>query len=481
MKTYINILFTFLIFISFSCTDLVDGEDGNINIDPDSPTQTGYQSVLTTTGVGQIILQNGETARLAGIFGGTHTGTARQYGGYNEYSITTGDFDAIWDDLFIHSYRNARLTEELATDVGISGITIGIAQVHQALALGSGTSLYGDIPFDELADIDIENPDFENQVDVYAKIQLLLDDAIENLEAGGGRPATGSDIYFNGEPMEWIEVAYTLKARFYIHTGEYANAYAAAQNGISSATNNMSAPYGSALEASNLNWQLWENETQGDDIIISDFIVSFVAPSNSVSPNFANYRGNAKTNETARFNYLFSTNDNGFQPNPADGAFGGQTTPSPIVTYEENLLILAEAGFRSEGFNTGLSHLNDFRAFMDAGGYLWDDANPDNIQYDAYTAADFAAGGMENQDGLSADDALLREILEERYITLFTQIEIFNDVRRTLNETNVRVNVQPNTGSELPQRFIYAQSEIDRNENIPRPLPNLFDATPVNQ
>ena len=118
---------------------------------------------------------------------------------------------------------------------------------------------------------------------------------------------------------------------------------------------------------------------------------------------------------------------------------------------------------------------------MDAGGYLWDDANPDNIQYDDYTAADFAAGGMENQDGLSADDALLREILEERYITLFTQIEIFNDVRRTLNETNVRVNVQPNTGSQLPQRFIYAQSEIDRNENIPRPLPNLFDATPVNQ
>jgi hypothetical protein len=88
---------------------------------------------------------------------------------------------------------------------------------------------------------------------------------------------------------------------------------------------------------------------------------------------------------------------------------------------------------------------------------------------------------LENSDGVTADQALLREILQERYITLFGQIEGFNDVRRTLGETTTRVPVVPNSGSELPQRFIYPQSEIDRNSNTPTPIPNLFDPTEANQ
>ncbi len=88
---------------------------------------------------------------------------------------------------------------------------------------------------------------------------------------------------------------------------------------------------------------------------------------------------------------------------------------------------------------------------------------------------------MENPDGLSSENALLREILQERYVTLFGQIEGFCDTRRTLGEGTVRVPVAPNTGNELPQRFIYPQSEIDRNKNVPNPIPGFFEATMVNQ
>src|SRR5690606_7286955 len=117
----------------------------------------------------------------------------------------------------------------------------------------------------------------------------------------------------------------------------------------------------------------------------------------------------------------------GTQPNTVDGMAAAEAS-APIVTYQENQLILAEAGFRTDGFSTGLTHLNEFRAFMSAGGYLTN-ANPADVQYDPYLSGDFANGGMENPDGLSADDALLREILEERYVTFFGQIEGFNDTR----------------------------------------------------
>ena len=479
MRINYKILTGFLLCsICLSCEELVNG-DGDINVNPNNFTTTGYENVLVTAEVGQIILHTGENTRRAGIFAGTHTGIDRQHEGFTEYTLTTDDFDDLWDDVFINSYRNAVEVERLAREEGIEGTTIGIAQVLQALSLGTAASLYGDLPVDDLVDPAADNPAFEPQAQVYDKMQTLLDEAIGNLQSGTGRPANGADIYFNGNSAPWLEVAWTLKARFFMHTEQYGEAYSAAQNGISSFENSLYSPHTDALTASNLNWQFFANGTRGPDLVVSDFIVSLVNPQTD-NPIAENYRGNAKTNEAARYNFLFEFNDVGFQPNQSDEGFGGQTTSAPMVTYMENLLILAEAGARSQGFDTGLGHLNDFREFMNNGGYL---ANPDsaNLQYEAYETVDFENGGIENADNIARDNSLLREILEERYITLFSQIEVFNDTRRTLEESAVRVQVQPNTGNQLPERFLYPNTEINRNSNIPSPIPGLFEKTPINQ
>jgi hypothetical protein len=119
---------------------------------------------------------------------------------------------------------------------------------------------------------------------------------------------------------------------------------------------------------------------------------------------------------------------------------------------------------------------------MSQGGYLYEaDQIGEGLLYEEYVAADFQSGGIENPSALSQEDALLKEILEERYVTLFGQIEVFNDTRRTSNEDNVKVQVPPNTGSLLPQRFLYPQSEIDRNSSTPSPIPDFFSKTQVNQ
>lgn len=472
MKKILYITLVSLLVVS--CQDLFEG----INDDPNNPISAPYDKILTGAQVGNIILQSGETARRAGIFAGYYTGVDRQHLGFSQYTVTTSDFDGLWDDAFVNTLRNATVAEQSAIEAGVTGVSIGIAQTLKAMAFGTATSLYGDIPFDE-AVFEVENPMFEDQVTVYGKIQALLDDAIINLQLGTGRPPSGSDIYLNGDAQKWIQVANTLKARYYMHTREYAMAYTAAQNGISSSDNGLYGPHGTGLDESNLSYQFFGVYSRAADLIVSDFMTSLVAPNAGVNPDFANYRGNAKTNEAGRYGYYFQVKGVGVQPNTADG-FAAQTASTSLVTFEENLLILAEAGFRSSGFNTGLQHLNEFRAYMNAGGYL-SNANVADIQYDAYDANDFANGGIENPDNTSADNALLREILQERYVTLFGQVEGFNDIRRTENETVVRVPVIPNVGSELPQRFIYPQSEIDRNSNIPNPIPNFFTPTKVNQ
>lgn len=472
MKKIYFIILTAL--FAFSCEDMFEG----INNDPNNPTSAPYGNILTGAEVGNIVLQTGETARRAGIFAGYYTGIDRQHQGYSQYTVTTSDFNNIWDDAFVNALRNARVAMQTAEEAGVSGVAIGITQALQAMAFGTATSLYGDIPFDE-AVFEVENPTYEDQITVYGKIQALLDDAIVNLQAGTGRPTTGSDVYLDGDAQKWIQVVYTLKARYFMHTKEYGNAYAAAQKGINAQANGLYAPHGTGQDESNLTYQFFAIYSRAADLIVSDFMTSLVAPEAGLSPDFSNYRGNAKTNEAGRYGFYFQVKGVGVQPNTVDG-IGAQTASAALVTYEENMLILAEAGFRSQNFNTGLQHLNDFRTYMDAGGYLTN-ANAGNVQYDAYDAADFTNGGIENQDNISADDALLREILEERYITLFGQVEGFNDTRRTENESVVRVPVQPNVGNQLPQRFIYPQSEIDRNSNVPNPIPNFFEPTKVNQ
>ncbi|AEM69589.1 hypothetical protein Murru_0538 [Allomuricauda ruestringensis DSM 13258] len=472
MKRYISIVIFCALLVS--CSKLVD----DLNNDPNNLTESSYGTVLTGAEVGNLLFQSGESARRAAIFAGQYRGIDRQHEGFYQYSVTTSDFDALWNDAFVNAYRNALIAEETALNEEIGPIAQGIALVLQAQVAGSIASLYGDIPFDEAGNVAITDPVFESQTSVYGKIQSTLDAAISLLSQGTGRPSAGSDIYFDGNANAWIEVAYTLKARFYMHTKNYQSALNAASNGISSMENSMYGPHGTAAENSNLNYQFFAVEVRQADVVVSDYMASLVDPGIG-NPIPSNYRGNAKTDETGRYNFLFTVNSTGIQPNTSNG-FAAQDAPAPLVTYEENLLILAEAGLRINGFGAGLSNLNDYRAFMNIGGYLRN-VDPSQVVYEPYVAADFEAGGMENVDNISPENALLREILEERYITLFGQIESFNDTRRTEGESVVKVPIIPNTGNQLPQRFLYPQSEIDRNTNVPSPIPNFFDETPVNQ
>jgi len=47
---------------------------------------------------------------------------------------------------------------------------------------------------------------------------------------------------------------------------------------------------------------------------------------------------------------------------------------------------------------------------------------------------------------------------------MFGQIESFCDLRRTKNA----IGVPTNSGTEIPARFLYPQSEINANDNVPK-------------
>ena len=489
MKNFKFLLTILIVFSLFNaCEKIVEG----LNEDPNNPQSADDRYVLTGAQLANVLVQEGEVARLTGMWSGYFTGDDRQYIGLAQYQTTSGDSDSPWGNLYAGAVNQSNIIIKSTETTG-NLIYRGIAKITKANALGTATAIWGDVPFSEAGDNEqFPNPKYDAQADVYAGVQTLLDEAIAHLTAQSGAAIAG-DIH-ELSTAQWIKVAYTLKARYYMHVKNYAAAYTAAQSGIDSAADSWVATHGSSYGQNfNIFYSFLDYDRAGYMAATDAYLTRLLDPGNAM------YRGNAKTNEEARFNYYYMDVQEyatQYEPNfysplwfgTPNGIFG-HDTPYILAGYAENLLILAEAAVRSNAANLGvaLGHLNDYRAFLSAGGDMnppfYDAADADYLgytaQYDAYDIADFAAGGIENTDNISQVNALRREILQERYVTFYGSIEGFNDVRRTRGDA-VGVKPPPTTGTQLPQRLFYPQSEINSNSSTPDPLPGLFDPTPVN-
>lgn len=472
MKQYLLSL-CLLVLICSSCKKIIE----DINTDPNNPTDADAVTMLTSIMVGNMNIQEGDLARFAGMWSGYFRGYTQQYESYHQYSVITRNFDGAWQRIYSGVYKNIKILKDKAIAVNNRRM-LGVAQVIEANLMGTAAALWGDIPYREAADENFPNPKFDAQASVYAALQTLLDSAIVNLNSTAFVSFAAQDIHFAGNMTRWIQTANTLKARYYLHIKDYPGALTSAQSGISSQANNFLAPHNNTNRgANNLYYQFLALDRPNWIDATGMYGVNLINPAGT------RYRGNAKTNERARYSYFYNSSTNlNFSANGT--GFFNHSTSFPMATYAENLLILAEADARVNGFTAGLTRLNTYRAYMNTGAYISTSyLTTGNWRYEPYVAADFAPGGIENGGAspLTQERALLREIMEERYVTFIGQIEGFNDLRRVFTETDIRVPVPLNFGTQFPQRFIYPQVEIDRNTSTPNPIPALFAVTYVNR
>lgn len=462
-----------------ACDSLVD----NLNNDLNNPTDASAELMFTGVELANITVHEGYHSLMTSIWTGHYMGVDRQWADFQVYNPAATNFDGMWTNAYYGVLRNARLVLQKTEAQNIK-VMSGMTKVLIAHTMGTMTALYGDIPFTQAARIEeFPNAKYDSQLDIYAELQKMLDEAIADLETGVGIPKASTDIHFNGDPKKWIEVAYTLKARFYTDTRDYAAAAAAAQKGISTGANSLIAPHGTILNNNqNLIYSFLAVSRIGDAAAATaSGTVTHLA--RLIDPASTAYRGNAKTDETARFNFYYLRRGvnvpNRLEPNTVKRdtvvGFMSMDAPFPMVTYQENKLMRAELAIRNSNFADALKELNEYRDWLGKGGYL----NTVTFsrftkKYQAYEEADFASGGMENADGsLTKEEALLREILEERYVTFYCQTIAWNDERRTRNE-KVGIKLTPNNGSQLPWRFIYAQNELNGNALAPKPDPGVF-------
>ena len=444
--------------LSFSsCEDYLEVND-NPNQAPDAPTE----NVMTSAMVSAMVAHSGEDARLAGMWTQQFTGVDRQYAAFDVYNVTSADFD--WGKYYYGTIEQLKIVIEKSTAAG-KPLDLGIAKVMQAHSYGMLASVYGDIPFSEANKFEdgIDNPKFDGQVSVYAGVQTLLDDAISNLQNSTGLTAS-ADLFYGSDASKWLALAYTLKARFYMHTKEYPKALTAAGSGITDAAGNWMTSHGTAYNQDmNLYYSFLQADREGYMIAQGAYLPSILDPASTT------YRGNTKTDETARYDDIYMDDPNA--PGTLilnHNAMWAASAPFALATAKETHLIMAEVNARNNADQAAVDHLNHVRAILKASYSAG--------TYDDYVLLDFTpTAGMADEGKGSVNANLLYEIVQEKYASLVGQMEAFNDLRRTDNLIGLTAK-----GSQgLPQRFSYPQDELNSNTNAPAAV-SIFTKTAVN-
>ena len=471
-KLFTKSTLALLIVFSFSCEDL--NED--INSNPNDILITDVEDKLFLTGaqLANVQLQVGHLNRISGMYSGQLIGFSSLYANIYGYSLSTVESNSEWFALYVGVLNNMRQLQENSSNA----LLVGIAEIIEGHAFGTAASLWGGIPYSEAGNPEIEDPTFDSQTSVYNTAIQKLTSGISTLQSASSG-GLSQDIIFGGDKNKWIESAYTLIARFNLHKKDYTAAISAANNGISSASGDMKFnPPGTQSGDTNLFATILNGSRAGDLGNSSGGQESYLLQllSNSYSTN----RNHAKTDETARYGYYKINSTSG----SANTGIIAETEPQNMVTYFENQLILAEAKARQGSLADGLSHLNNVRSWLNSGGNLNSNHSSNSYKYEAFVSSDFSSGGIENPDGVDANTAFLREVIEERYVSGFGMHMPYNDARR-LRKSDSAYSVPfvlvggPNP--PYPERMPYAATELNSNSNAPAEDPGIFTKTEVNQ
>jgi hypothetical protein len=316
----------------------------------------------------------------------------------------------------------------------------------EAYLIGMAASIWGDIPYSQVLNESIENPQLDEQSQVHNAVQLLLDTAIQNLESDTTL-VPQNDMFFDGDVEKWKATAFTLKARYYMHWVEtdilYCDsALANANKGISSLEGTMRALHGTESSEQNM-WYQFEQDRSGY-MVAGANLINLLRGNND--PRLAIYYGENNAGS------VVGANPNGDPQGKSylNDEFFGADASIDIVCYEENLLIQAECQYL-------LGNENEAQLMLQA----------------AQTATEEKWGfGDMFSDITVYGDNLFNKILEEKYIALFLNIELWNDYKRNCYPDVKYKKSEDDDGDPIyeypPGRVYYPESERITNTSMPK-------------
>jgi len=515
------------------CNSFLTGD--KLSNDPNQPTTATLEQLFVAIQAQQFAFQEGTVPMMMCMWvqacGGTNGRFVEQAGRYvfgesSNIAANNGD----WQSVYVNGGLNDLRQAEAAALAAGDRTYLGILKVWEALTMGTASDQWGNIPYSQTTAS--PTPALDNRFAVLDSVQKLLDQAIADLtSAVGAGPRPGADLVFGGNRANWIKAAWTLKARYYMHTAEslgapaYTNAINAALSGISDATGNSDLrAFHSGLSAGERNmWGAFqESSSFGQDVVPGQFLDTILKlradprlPAyfceltntwkkstkhkvgdliNDKNKNLQKVTAVAGDSSSAAAEPTWATALNGTttdnnvtwtnvglpyvgqdfnSPRANTSTFACQplrfsdTYRMPFVSYAENELILAEANSTAK-VNGGAGG-DDAVALL----HLNNERAYVNTAYPA-TAGPPATVALPAITGV-AGVALFDSIMTEKYVAMFQNIETINDYRRTCIPAVTIVNNSQGF-SNVPGRLFYPRTERNVNTNIPDPSAQLSAA-----
>lgn len=447
------------------CKNFLTSNDALNN--PNSPTAASNQQRLTAVETNFELIQTGDPARTIAIFMNQFAGTLMQSSAVANYGIDETTGNGTWATVYTGGGIIDLRGIEQSADAAGDSTTSGIARVMEAWEIGTAADIFGDVPYSTAFQVGT-NATLDPQATIYANVQTLLDRGIKQLQANAGPGPASADLFYGGDRTKWIQAAYTLKARYYLHTAEkagtaadgtpafdqaaYQSALTAAANGIASRANDMLSYASTATTENNLLYQFAAVARPGY-VAPHAFLVNLMTARSD--PRLPQYF----TPASGQTVILGSTASGlGTGPGATAASFnaatgiGSQSYRWRMLSYGENQLILAEAYYRTGNAAAALTAYN----------------------------AERTSAGLTAVTSLPSGAAGLNEIMSEKYIALIQNPEVWSDYRRTCLPA---LTPTPTAGTLLiPARLQYSQVERQSNPNIPvpakQPVRNANDPNP---
>jgi len=457
---------------SLGACDFIESTATNPNAVPTA----SLDQLLTSAQVNAFYFSTGELSRISAVWTQQMGGTDRQFAALDVYTLLEDDIGDTFENVYTGGgLIDIRQAVAIAEEEG-RPVYAGILKIHEAYMVGMLSSYVGDLPYSEAVNVEIPEPALDEQADVYAAVQALLAEAITDLS--GTSTTVATDLNFSGDAAKWIAVANTLKARFYMHWVEaqragvaaaqtacggdcIANAVSAAQQGVMSSADNWRTIQSSASTENNI-WFQFMSERSG---YISAGATGVNLLQSRNDPRLPIYYSRGTGAFGGQFVGSPPGNPAGDPGTSASGlsdaspnGYGLPTASYPIVSCSETFFILAEAYY-----------------------YQGNTAQAQQALQQGVDCEEARLGVSNIPVNTSlTGNALLAEIMTQKYLALFLSPEVFNDYKRTCLPPLIENSFV--TLANMPRRVYYAQDERTTNPNIPAPNEQpLFNANdPVN-
>jgi hypothetical protein len=413
----------------------------DINVNPNAPSSVVPNVQLSTVQIALGYTMGGDLTRYSGLIIQQLYGANSQSQIYYSYGYNPGAFDNLWPNLYTATMENDYDLMKNA-DAGGYNVYGGIARILMAFTLQIMVDSWGDIPYSEALKGSANlHPVYDNAQKLYDTIAALVDQGIAQIQdskQGNIIPSTEDQIYFGNIP-QWVKFGHAIKARLYMHQSKgnaqmAANAMTEIGQSFTSNQDNAQYLFGNTQTSANPRYQF--NRDRPGDITYSD----------------ASLAKEMKALNDPRYNIYFDPANDGLGLDPTGSHYGGLNSfygsvnsPVEFITYEELLFMKAEATITASGdIATAQGYYTSaIQASMTKLGVSSSDAA-------TYIAANGTLTG-------SASAAIAQIALQE-YIALYLNPESWVLWRRTGSPALV-----PVTGSAVPRRLLYPQSEYSYN------------------